>query len=310
MKQLSTILIEISVVLCLCLTGCGSHKKQDVDNSNRVYDKYQVEVNSSLNVRKAPKKNSLKVGVLYNGDVVDVVGIYDDWAEIDMNGTRGFVSAKYIKLVWKAPEDQVSQADGQGKGSSSFDGISEKMMSWIGSHLTLLSILAGVIIVLLIISRYVTNQWLAFSLAIPAYMATIAIGTTLAFIAEIILRIMDFINPLSWILSWLADDVDSLFWGVVLTILCDWMSMGVFAVIIGYMLIYCSTSFGFRYPKMIFACILGIAIVIICMFIHADIHASSTFVYGDLSLTLLYIIGGIACAFSLLFINQNFKDCR
>jgi hypothetical protein len=59
---------------------------------------YYCTANNNLNIRKGPNANAEVIGVLKPGQSVEVYFINGDWATIKYNGSKAFVSAKYISL--------------------------------------------------------------------------------------------------------------------------------------------------------------------------------------------------------------------
>lgn len=59
---------------------------------------YYCTANNNLNIRKGPNANAEVIGVLKPGQSVEVYLINGDWATIKYNGSKAFVSAKYISL--------------------------------------------------------------------------------------------------------------------------------------------------------------------------------------------------------------------
>ena len=59
---------------------------------------YNVSLDNSLNIRKEPFTNSEIIGYLKNDTRVNVIAVTsNDWYKVDINGTVGYVSKKYIK---------------------------------------------------------------------------------------------------------------------------------------------------------------------------------------------------------------------
>jgi len=56
-------------------------------------------VSSSLTVRKGPGTSNAKIGSLAKGEAVDIMSISGSWYYISFNGSFGYVSKTYIKIV-------------------------------------------------------------------------------------------------------------------------------------------------------------------------------------------------------------------
>lgn len=71
-------------------------------------DKMEVTADE-LNVRTAPDKNAESAGMVYDGEIVDVIEIKDGWAEIKWKGETGYyVHSDYLKDVNSASENKSS----------------------------------------------------------------------------------------------------------------------------------------------------------------------------------------------------------
>lgn len=54
-------------------------------------------ITGSLNVRAEANQTAAKLGVLTEGQIVDLIEYVDDWCKIKFNGQVGFVKAEYVK---------------------------------------------------------------------------------------------------------------------------------------------------------------------------------------------------------------------
>lgn len=79
---------------------------------NVAAETFQVVCNSNLNVRQNASTSAPILGCLNNGETIEVVSIDGNWAEIQYEGGRGYVSASYVK--------RVAQTEDSGS-SSTFD---------------------------------------------------------------------------------------------------------------------------------------------------------------------------------------------
>lgn len=57
---------------------------------------YQVNVGSELNVRSQPSTESTVIGKLQNKTFVEATILDNGWAEVNINGEKGFVNSKYL----------------------------------------------------------------------------------------------------------------------------------------------------------------------------------------------------------------------
>jgi uncharacterized protein YgiM (DUF1202 family) len=68
--------------------------------SERFYTEGTVNVSSSLNVRSGAGTNYPKIGSVFSGEKVQILGKSGDWLHIEYNTSngkkRGYVSGKYI----------------------------------------------------------------------------------------------------------------------------------------------------------------------------------------------------------------------
>lgn len=81
MKKL---LLLIAAIFCSVLLANGQ-------------ERYEVDVNSPLNIRSSASTSGDVLGILHDGTIVDVYAIYGDWAEIKYNGRYAYISSKYLK---------------------------------------------------------------------------------------------------------------------------------------------------------------------------------------------------------------------
>ena len=61
--------------------------------------KYEIDVNSSLNVRSGPGSAYDKLGSLYDGAEITVTEVSGDWGKIKYNGTTGWVNLMYAVYI-------------------------------------------------------------------------------------------------------------------------------------------------------------------------------------------------------------------
>ena len=86
MKQFYRIFIFVLIITMLFSTTAFAHSGPGTINADGV------------NMRKGPSINSEIVTVLYYGETVNVHGSYNEWYEIDYNGSIGYVYSPYITL--------------------------------------------------------------------------------------------------------------------------------------------------------------------------------------------------------------------
>jgi len=58
----------------------------------------EVKVSDALNVRAEPSGNAEKLGVLYNGDEVEILEEVNGWYRIHFEGGEGYVSSRYVRI--------------------------------------------------------------------------------------------------------------------------------------------------------------------------------------------------------------------
>jgi uncharacterized protein YgiM (DUF1202 family) len=63
----------------------------------------RVEVSSALNFRTGPGTSNSIITSLYNGQALKIVGEQNGWYNVEVNGKKGWVSGKYVKIVPDAP---------------------------------------------------------------------------------------------------------------------------------------------------------------------------------------------------------------
>lgn len=75
---------------------------------------YRVTAKNGLNVRSGANPTSHVVGQLFEGDIVEVYNVYDEWAEIEYSGGLAYISCKYIERLGEVavnPEFSKPQND-------------------------------------------------------------------------------------------------------------------------------------------------------------------------------------------------------
>ncbi|PAE16081.1 hypothetical protein CHH91_10615 [Virgibacillus sp. 7505] len=87
----------ISMVFVSGIQDSGS-AQADVQQTSQTADATEgyVQVATSLNVRSTPNMSADVVDSLYNGDAVSILSIDNNWAQIEHNGTTGYVSMDFI----------------------------------------------------------------------------------------------------------------------------------------------------------------------------------------------------------------------
>jgi N-acetylmuramoyl-L-alanine amidase len=87
----------ISMVFVSGAQDSGS-AQADVQQTSQTADATEgyVQVATSLNVRSTPDMSASVVDSLYNGDAVSILSIDNNWAQIEHNGTTGYVSMDFI----------------------------------------------------------------------------------------------------------------------------------------------------------------------------------------------------------------------
>ena len=55
-----------------------------------------MNVSSELNVRSHPSTESRVIGKLQNKTFVEAIRLDNGWAEVEINGEKGFVNSKYL----------------------------------------------------------------------------------------------------------------------------------------------------------------------------------------------------------------------
>lgn len=75
-------------IICAVLTVC-------------VYaqSRYEVISSTNLNVRSAPDSKALVIGSLKPGEIVTVLSVSDDWAEVPFHQQKGYAAVRFLKLV-------------------------------------------------------------------------------------------------------------------------------------------------------------------------------------------------------------------
>lgn len=102
-----TLLITIVIILC-CVFGPqisdaidGYSNKTKIESVTPIVETtttYYCTSKNNLNIRKEANANAAVIGVLKPRQSVEVYEINGDWATIKYNGSKAFVSAKYISL--------------------------------------------------------------------------------------------------------------------------------------------------------------------------------------------------------------------
>lgn len=77
------------------------------------YGKVEAE-GSTLNLRSGPDTGYDRVTVLYDGTVLQLLGMEDGWFKVDYNGTVGYTSSEYILPCLNANGDRGDGVVGQG----------------------------------------------------------------------------------------------------------------------------------------------------------------------------------------------------
>lgn len=62
-------------------------------------EKYEVSVESSLNIRSAPNAKATVLGTLSDGDSIDVISIKGGWAKFSHNGQNAYINSSYITKI-------------------------------------------------------------------------------------------------------------------------------------------------------------------------------------------------------------------
>ena len=103
-------LLLAGVLAAGCLTACGKEPPKPADASTTATPTtttaetappvYYVTA-TSLYVRSAP--DGEKIGSLFQGDVVDVLGIEGDWCRIAYNGGEAYVHKDYVGVKTTPP---------------------------------------------------------------------------------------------------------------------------------------------------------------------------------------------------------------
>jgi len=92
------------IIASLLIIGVYSFKllssdtapQQLYSTSQPTYTIYSVNTETSLNVRSGPGGNYNKLGTIQQGEKINVYSINGEWATIDYNGQKAYVSSKYI----------------------------------------------------------------------------------------------------------------------------------------------------------------------------------------------------------------------
>lgn len=69
---------------------------------------YKVVCNSNLNVRQQASTSGYVLGTLNNGELVEVISIDGQWAEIEYQGTKAYISASYIQQIKEQKDDDTA----------------------------------------------------------------------------------------------------------------------------------------------------------------------------------------------------------
>lgn len=72
-------------------------------------EKYEVSVESSLNIRSAPNSKSSVLGTLTDGDVIEVVAIKGGWAKFSYKGKDAYINSSYISKAVSADNEPTSK---------------------------------------------------------------------------------------------------------------------------------------------------------------------------------------------------------
>lgn len=72
-------------------------------------ERYEVSVESSLNIRSAPNANSSVLGTLVDGDAIEVISIKGGWAKFSHNGQDAYVNSTYLSKAVSTDSTSVSK---------------------------------------------------------------------------------------------------------------------------------------------------------------------------------------------------------
>lgn len=87
-----------------------------------------INVTTNLRIREKPSTSSNILGQLYGGQTVNIVSKNGNWYEIELNSTKGYVSADYIAVIGE--DSNNNQANGnQGNNNSEQSGSSGQVIN-------------------------------------------------------------------------------------------------------------------------------------------------------------------------------------
>ena len=91
----------------------GSNSNSNEQSNGSITKGYVINVTSGLNVRSSASTSSGVLGILYNGQEVNIIGETGNWYIIKYNGSNGYVSKDYIS------KNNQSGSNSSNNGSSS-----------------------------------------------------------------------------------------------------------------------------------------------------------------------------------------------
>lgn len=114
-------------------SGTSNSDKNESDSEDKVQESMDkkgqvINITSNLRVRKKPSTDGMVLGYLLNNQYVDIIGKEGDWYKIIFNGSVGYVSGSYIKIVDKN--------NGDTSVSDSYSIILSEMKKQIGAPYT------------------------------------------------------------------------------------------------------------------------------------------------------------------------------
>lgn len=118
MKKILFVLFVACIYSCMLITPALAQ------------DLYKVEVNTALNVREKPSRNSNVIGTFANQEVVKVYSIDENgWAKVYKNGRYGYVQSSYMT------KQQISSEVPKEADDDSFTAHIERKLEQWGSNL-------------------------------------------------------------------------------------------------------------------------------------------------------------------------------
>ncbi|MBR5614962.1 MAG: C40 family peptidase [Clostridia bacterium] len=88
-KRVTAIFIAVVIVLSMALTAVGAEDTK----------RHGIVTASLLNLRQAASTNSAILAQIPNGTSVNVIKLESGWANVIYNGTTGYVSLDYLKIM-------------------------------------------------------------------------------------------------------------------------------------------------------------------------------------------------------------------